>query len=130
MGGTKFGHLSANFGHKTAQKIREFGRGLDTIHGPLSLLMLSVVSVGMCTYRAGVPGGHALLWSAALEIRYRTFDSNGSEHARFHAAIASGGRRFANGNHCGVVQRFRRASRDGGELWDFVVAGDVAAVVR
>jgi len=25
-----------------------------------------------------------------------TFDSNGSEHARFHAAIASGGRRFAN----------------------------------
>ncbi|HTC49649.1 MAG TPA: lysylphosphatidylglycerol synthase transmembrane domain-containing protein [Candidatus Aquilonibacter sp.] len=43
----KFGHLSANFGHKLAQKIREFGQGLDTIHGPLSLLMLSAVSVGM-----------------------------------------------------------------------------------
>ena len=43
----RFGHLSANLGHRTAQKIREFGRGLDTIHGPLSLLMLSAVSVGM-----------------------------------------------------------------------------------
>jgi glycosyltransferase 2 family protein len=43
----KFGHLSANFGHKMAQKIREFGTGLDTIHSPLSLLMLSVVSIGM-----------------------------------------------------------------------------------
>ncbi len=43
----KFGHLSANFGHKMAQKIREFGQGLDTIHSPLALLMLSVVSVGM-----------------------------------------------------------------------------------
>jgi len=43
----RFGHLSSNFGHKLAQKIREFGQGLDTIHGPLSLLMLTVVSVGM-----------------------------------------------------------------------------------
>ena len=34
----RFGHLSANFGHKLAQKIREFGTGLDTIHGPVSLL--------------------------------------------------------------------------------------------
>jgi hypothetical protein len=43
----RFGHLSANFGHKLAQRIREFGTGLDTIHGPVSLLMLSLVSVGM-----------------------------------------------------------------------------------
>jgi uncharacterized protein (TIRG00374 family) len=43
----KFGHLSANFGHKLAQKIREFGAGLDTIHGPLSMLWLTLVSVGM-----------------------------------------------------------------------------------
>jgi uncharacterized protein (TIRG00374 family) len=43
----KFGHLSANFGHKLAQKVREFGQGLDTIHSPLSLLLLAVVSVGM-----------------------------------------------------------------------------------
>jgi uncharacterized protein (TIRG00374 family) len=43
----RFGHLSANFAHKLAQRIREFGRGLDTIHGPLSLFLLSLVSVGM-----------------------------------------------------------------------------------
>jgi uncharacterized protein (TIRG00374 family) len=43
----KFGHLSANFGHKLAQKVREFGSGLDTIHGPISMLWLTVVSVGM-----------------------------------------------------------------------------------
>jgi uncharacterized protein (TIRG00374 family) len=43
----KFGHLSANFGHKLAQKVREFGQGLDTIHGPVSMLWLTVVSVGM-----------------------------------------------------------------------------------
>jgi uncharacterized protein (TIRG00374 family) len=43
----RFGHLSSNFGHRLGQKVREFGQGLDTIHGPVSLLMLSVVSVGM-----------------------------------------------------------------------------------
>ncbi|MGA9391533.1 MAG: lysylphosphatidylglycerol synthase transmembrane domain-containing protein [Candidatus Sulfotelmatobacter sp.] len=43
----KFGHLSANFGHKLAQKVREFGAGLDTIHSPLAMLWLSLVSVGM-----------------------------------------------------------------------------------
>ncbi|MGC2172708.1 MAG: lysylphosphatidylglycerol synthase transmembrane domain-containing protein [Candidatus Sulfotelmatobacter sp.] len=43
----RFGHLSANFGHKLAQRVREFGAGLDTIHGPVSMLWLTVVSVGM-----------------------------------------------------------------------------------
>ena len=43
----RFGHLSANFGHKLAEKIREFGAGLDTIHGPTAMLWLSVVSVGL-----------------------------------------------------------------------------------
>jgi uncharacterized protein (TIRG00374 family) len=43
----RFGHLSSNFGHKLGQKIREFGQGLNTIHGPVSLLLLSAVSVGM-----------------------------------------------------------------------------------
>jgi glycosyltransferase 2 family protein len=43
----RFGHLSANFGHKLAQKVREFGQGLDTIHGPVSMLWLALVSVGM-----------------------------------------------------------------------------------
>jgi len=43
----RFRHLSANFGHKLAQRVREFGAGLDTIHGPLSMLWLTLVSVGM-----------------------------------------------------------------------------------
>lgn len=43
----RFAHLSSNFGHKLAQRVREFGQGLDTIHGPVSLLLLSLVSVGM-----------------------------------------------------------------------------------
>src|SRR4029077_1631852 len=32
---------------RLAQKVREFGLGLNTIDGPLSMLYLSVVSVGM-----------------------------------------------------------------------------------
>jgi glycosyltransferase 2 family protein len=43
----RFSHLSSNFGHKLGQKVREFGMGLNTIHGPVSLLWLSLVSVGM-----------------------------------------------------------------------------------
>ncbi len=43
----RFSHLSSNLGHKLAQKVREFGMGLNTIHGPASLLWLTVVSVGM-----------------------------------------------------------------------------------
>src|SRR6267154_1078455 len=35
--------VEARFGHLSSK----FGQGLDTIHGPVSLLMLSVVSVGM-----------------------------------------------------------------------------------
>jgi glycosyltransferase 2 family protein len=43
----RFGHLSANLGHRLAQRVREFGVGLDTIHGPLAMLWLTLVSVGM-----------------------------------------------------------------------------------
>ncbi len=43
----RFAHLSANWGHRIAQKIREFGAGLNTIHGPFSLLLLVVLSLGM-----------------------------------------------------------------------------------
>jgi glycosyltransferase 2 family protein len=43
----RFSHLSSNLGHKLAQKVREFGTGLNTIHGPISLLWLALVSVGM-----------------------------------------------------------------------------------
>ena len=42
-----FQSLPSHFGHKLGQKVREFGTGLNTIHGPFSLLWLTVVSVGM-----------------------------------------------------------------------------------
>ena len=43
----QFGHLSSNLGHRLALRVREFGEGLKTIHGPLSLAWLVLVSVGM-----------------------------------------------------------------------------------
>jgi hypothetical protein len=43
----RFSHLPSGFGHKLGQKVREFGMGLNTIHGPFSLLSLTAVSVGM-----------------------------------------------------------------------------------
>lgn len=43
----RFSRLSSNLGHRLAQKVREFGMGLNTIHGPISLLSLTLVSVGM-----------------------------------------------------------------------------------
>ncbi len=43
----KFRPVSANFGHKLGVRVREFGAGLDTIHDPLSMFWLTVVSVGM-----------------------------------------------------------------------------------
>lgn len=43
----KFAGLSSNLGHRLAQKVREFGEGLDTVDGPMSLLALTAVSVGM-----------------------------------------------------------------------------------
>ncbi len=43
----RLSHLAANFGHRVAQRVREFHGGLDTIHGPLSFLQLSGVSILM-----------------------------------------------------------------------------------
>lgn len=43
----RFSHLSSNFGHKLGQKVREFGTGLNTIHGAVEMLWLTAVSVGM-----------------------------------------------------------------------------------
>lgn len=43
----EFAHLSANLGHRIAQWVREFGAGLNTIHGVGSFFWLAVVSVGM-----------------------------------------------------------------------------------
>jgi glycosyltransferase 2 family protein len=39
--------VGASVGHKLGQKVREFGMGLNTIHGPWSLVWLALVSVGM-----------------------------------------------------------------------------------
>jgi hypothetical protein len=43
----RFAHLSSNVGKKLGEKVREFGLGLNTIHSPVSLLWLCIVSVGM-----------------------------------------------------------------------------------
>jgi len=43
----RFAHWSSNFGHKLAEKVREFEAGMNTIHGPRSLVSLAAVSVGM-----------------------------------------------------------------------------------
>jgi glycosyltransferase 2 family protein len=43
----RFSHWGSNLSHRIAVKIREFGQGLNTIHGPVSLLLLIVVSLGM-----------------------------------------------------------------------------------
>jgi uncharacterized protein (TIRG00374 family) len=42
-----FRRFPRNLSGRLAQKVREFGRGLNTIHGPWSLLWLALVSVGM-----------------------------------------------------------------------------------
>src|SRR6478672_12043404 len=44
---SRFSHLASNLGHKLAERVREFGIGLNTIHGPVSFFWLTVVSVGM-----------------------------------------------------------------------------------
>ena len=43
----RFAHVPAHFGQRLAQRVREFGAGLNTIQGPLSFLLLALVSVGM-----------------------------------------------------------------------------------
>lgn len=42
----RFSHLP-KVGHKLGDKVREFGTGLNTIHGGLEMFYLSVVSIGM-----------------------------------------------------------------------------------
>src|SRR5260370_7582246 len=41
----RFSHLSSGIGHRLAQRVREFGTGLNTIHGPWSLLWLTMLSL-------------------------------------------------------------------------------------
>jgi glycosyltransferase 2 family protein len=40
-------HRAQHLGHRIAQRVREFAKGLDTIHGPLSFLQLAAISLGM-----------------------------------------------------------------------------------
>jgi len=43
----RFSHLAANLGHRIALRIREFRRGLNTIHSVSAFLQLVVISVAM-----------------------------------------------------------------------------------
>lgn len=43
----RFSHLASNLGHKIAARVREFRSGLNTIHGPLSLIVLIALSLLM-----------------------------------------------------------------------------------
>ncbi len=43
----RFSHLAANLGHKIAARVREFRSGLNTIHDPLSLILLIALSILM-----------------------------------------------------------------------------------
>lgn len=43
----RFAHLGKDLGHRIAVKIREFTAGLNTIHGPVAFLQISVASVLM-----------------------------------------------------------------------------------
>jgi uncharacterized protein (TIRG00374 family) len=64
----RFSHLAKNFGHRVAQRLREFHSGLDTIHSPASFLQLALVSILMwwiialayreVTHAYGVPLQH------------------------------------------------------------------------
>jgi uncharacterized protein (TIRG00374 family) len=43
----RFSHRAANVGSAIAQRVREFHRGLDTIHGPVAFMEISAVSLVM-----------------------------------------------------------------------------------
>jgi uncharacterized protein (TIRG00374 family) len=44
---TRFSHLASNLGSRIALRIREFRGGLNTIHNPVSLILLVLVSIAM-----------------------------------------------------------------------------------
>jgi len=43
----RLSHRAQHLGHRIGQRVREFARGLDTIHGPLSFLQLAAISLGL-----------------------------------------------------------------------------------
>ncbi len=72
----RIGSIRAEFGHKVAAKIREFGLGLHTIESPWALAQLSAVSVAMwylialayreVTHAYAIPALHHLTISKVL----------------------------------------------------------------
>jgi glycosyltransferase 2 family protein len=45
--GKKMAHMPRNLGHRASAEVHKFGTGLNTIHGPVSLLEAALTSVGM-----------------------------------------------------------------------------------
>ena len=43
----RLAHLPGHLGHKIAARLREFRNGLDTIHGPVSLIAVTAISLAM-----------------------------------------------------------------------------------
>jgi uncharacterized protein (TIRG00374 family) len=43
----RFAHLASNLGHRIAQRLREFHRGLDTIHDLRAFMEICIVSLGL-----------------------------------------------------------------------------------
>jgi len=43
----RFSHLADKLGHRIGQRIREFTAGLNTIHGPVSFVLITAASVAM-----------------------------------------------------------------------------------
>jgi glycosyltransferase 2 family protein len=43
----RLAHMPRNLGQKAAAEVRKFGTGLNTIHGPVSLLWAALISLGM-----------------------------------------------------------------------------------
>ena len=124
---TRFAHLASNFGHRVAQKVREFHGGLDTIHSPLSFLQLvRRFDFHVVDHCSGVSRSHSRLWCAT-----RAHDGvespaiDGFRHAGVVDTVARSGRRFAVGDDFRPPAYFRRFARTVGQLRDSAVGGDV-----
>ena len=103
----RFSHLSSNLGHRLAQKVREFGMGLNTIHGPVSFSGAERGLGGNVVHdRAGVPRSDAFLRSGrARDSGVTAVDFDFRQHAGIDAAVTGGGWRIANGDDCDALER-------------------------
>ncbi len=124
---SRFSHLPSHLGHKLAQKVREFGLGseYDSRAGVVNRAERGVGG-DVVHDRAGLPRSDALLWRrCAGDPGFTAPDIDFRQHAGIDAAIASGRWWIANGHHRDAVERVRRASGDGRELWNSAVAGNI-----